>query len=195
MKKFISKQSLAVAALLFSSTGFAASVTVTPSNPTPLVGDTFTLLVRAIDFPNTVGATLKLFFNSNVQLSTPALGTGITLAAGSPLTGGVAIAPDAAANFTSGSIFTVLAPLVGTLPTGSFDALVLSFKALAAGPAGIVVFDDGADFAWSDELSLPITVGYTQANVAVVPAPAAVWLLGTAVVALAGRRLSRKKAA
>lgn len=200
MKKFMTKQSLAVVALLCSSTGFAASVTVTSlSNPAPNVGDTFTLLVKAIDFPNTVGATLKLIFNSaNVQLSTPAVGTGIALAAGSPLTGGVAIAPGPAANFTSGSIFSVLAPTVGTLPTGSFDAFVISFKALAAGAAGIVVSDDGADFTWSDEFSAPIAVSYTQANVvvqgAVVPAPAALWLLGTGVIALAGRRLSRKAA-
>ncbi len=197
MKKFISKQSLAVVALLFSSTGFAATVTVTPSNPNPNVGDTFSLTVSGTGFPDTVGATLKILFNSNVSIVSPTLPGGIALAAGSPFTGGIAYS--GTNPFPSGGIFSVLAPTVGTLPSGSFNAFVINFVANAAGAAGIVLSDDQSDFSWTDATTfLAIPVDYTQANVvvqgAVVPAPAALWLLGTGVVALAGRRLSRKSA-
>ncbi len=197
MKKFITKQSLAVAALLFSSTGFAATITVTPSATIVAPGQTFSLTVSGTGFPETVGATLKLFFNSNVSVVTPTLTAGIVLAAGTPFTGGI-VAPSP---FLSGNILSILAPTVGTLPSGSFNAFVINMVANASGDgaAGIVLSDDQADFSWTDATTfLAIPVDYTQASVtvqsAVVPAPAALWLLGTAVVALAGRRLSRKAA-
>ena len=199
MKKFISKQSLAVAALLCSSTGFAATVTVTSSNPNPGFGEAFSLTVSGTGFPDTVGATLKIFFNSNVSIVSPTLPGGIALAAGSPFTGGIAYS--GSNPFPSGGIFSVLAPTVGTLPNGSFNAFVINFVAttntLLMGPAGIILSDDQSDFSWTDATTfLAIPVTYTQANVtAVVPAPAAVWLLATGVVALAGRRLRRQKAA
>ena len=193
MKKFITKQSLAVAALLFSSTGFAATITVTPSATIVAPGQTFSLTVSGTGFPETVGATLKLFFNSNVSVVTPTLTAGIVLAAGTPFTGGI-VAPSP---FLSGNILSILAPTVGTLPSGSFNAFVINMVANASGDgaAGIVLSDDQGDFSWTDATTfLAIPVTYTQANVSVVPAPAAVWLLATGVVALAGRRLSRKAA-
>ena len=210
MKKFISKQSLAVAALLFSSTGFAATVTVTPSNAAPSVGETFFIDVFGSGFPGdgtctgvapscsegVVGATLKLTFSSAVAIVT----NGIT-ATGSRFTGGVA----AGYPFVSGGNFSLLAPTVGALPGSNFGGVAafrVTFTALAAGAANIVVVDDQGDFSWTDAqsfLAVPLAPSdYTQANVivqgAVVPAPAALWLLGTGVVALAGRRLSRKTA-
>ena len=199
MNQFISKQSLAVAALLLSSTGFAATVTVTPSATIVAPGQTFSLTVSGTGFPDTVGATLKIFFNSNVSIVSPTLPGGIALAAGSPFTGGVAYS--GANPFPSGGIFSVLAPTVGTLPSGSFNAFVINFVANASGDgaAGIILSDDQSDFSWTDATTfLAIPVDYTQASVtvqgAVVPAPAAVWLLGTGLLALGGRRLTRKKA-
>jgi hypothetical protein len=151
-----------------------------------------------------VGATLKIFFNSSVSIVSPTLPGGIALAAGSPFTGGIAYS--GTNPFPSGGIFSILAPTVGTLPSGSFNAFVINMVANSCPSgqtfcaAGIVLSDDQSDFSWTDATTfLAIPVDYTQANVTVgvVPAPAAVWLLGTAVVALAGRRLSRnnKKAA
>jgi len=197
VKKLISRQGLAVLALLFSSTGFGATVLVTSSDPNPTVGTSFTLNVHGDGFPDTVGATLKLFFDdTKVAVKTPTTTAGILIPVGSPFTGGI-VAPSP---FLSGNILSVLAPTVGTLPTGSFDAFTISFTALAAGAANIVLTDDQGDFSWTDATTfLAIPVTYTQANVvvqgAVVPAPAAVWLLGTGVVALAGRRLRRRQAA
>lgn len=195
MKKFITKQSLAIAALLFSSTGFAATVTVTPSTIGLIsIGDNFSVTISGAGFPDTVGATLKLSFDPTiVAVRTPTLTNGIVLAAGSPFTGGI-VAPTP---FLTGNILSILAPTVGTLPNGAFNAFVVNFTALANGLANISLDDDQSDFSWTDATTFSaIPVDYTQASVRVgaVPAPPAVWLLGTAVVALAGRRLSRKAA-
>ena len=200
MNKFISKQSLAVAALLCSSTGFAATVTVTPSTATPNIGENFSLTVSGSGFPDTVGATLKIFFDSaKVALRSPTLGTGVVLAAGSPFTGGIAYS--GTNPFVSGNIISVLAPTVGTLPSGTFDAFVMNFTALVnfglLSPSSLYIElrDDQGDFSWTDATTFSaIPVTYTQATLGAVPAPAAVWLLATGVVALAGRRLSRKAA-
>ena len=184
---------LGAAALLCSSAGMAASVTVVASNSAPNVGDLFSITVHGDAFPTTAGATLALSFNSNVTV------TAIGLAPGSTFTGGVVptIPPG---TFASGDLISVLGPLVGTLPSGSFDAFQVTFQATGAGAAGIVLTDDQSDFCWSDPATFGCIpdVAYTQANVtvqgAVVPVPAAAWLIAPAVLA-AGRFSRRRKAA
>ena len=151
MKKLISRQGLAALALLFSSTGFAATVTVTPSNATPNVGDTFFIDVFGSGFPGdgtctgvapscaagVVGATLKLGFSSAVAI----VNNGIALAPGSKFIGGTS----ASYPFASGNNFSLLAPTVGALPGSNFGgnaAFRVTFTALAAGAANITVIDD-----------------------------------------------------
>lgn len=193
MKMSMKKQLLGAAALLCSSVGMAATVAVIPSDANPVVGTPFSITVHGDNFPTTAGATLALTFNSNVQV------TGIAPSVGSPFTGGTvpqgAITPG---SFTSGSLITVLGPLVGTLPSGSFDAFTVTFNALSAGAANIVVFDDQSDICWTDATTfgcvLPTT--YTQANVTVqapvVPVPAAAWLLISALGSIAGLKRLRR---
>ena len=180
MNMSIKRQIIGAVALLCSSAGMAASVTVVPSTTIATVGSSFSITVHGDNFPTTSGATLQLFFNPNVQV------TGIGLAPGSPFTGGtVPTIPPDPNTFTSGSLISVLGPLVGTLPSGSFDAFQVTFQATAPGAAGIVLTDDQSDFCWSD----PVTFGcipdvtYTQANVAapLLPVPTAAWLLGSAL--------------
>lgn len=182
----ISSKLLAVGALLASSASMAASVTVVPSSATPTVGSSFSVIVHGDGFPSTAGATLGLTWNSAV-----ASVTSIVLAPGSTFTGGVV----AAAPWNP---ISIIGPLVGTLPSGSFDSFQINFQALAAGAANIQLVDDQADLCWTDAVTnfcvAPIT--YQQANVTVtapvVPVPAAAWLLMSALGSIAGiKRLRR----
>jgi outer membrane protein OmpA-like peptidoglycan-associated protein len=177
MKKSIATLCAGLLALLSSSVVFAATVTVTPSTANPVIGTQFTLTVSGAGFPDTVGATLQLTFDpTKVAVFEPALGSGIVLAPGSPFTGGIAMPATCTPTYTSGSAcnFSLLAPTVGALPTGNFDAFQIVFTALAVGSANIVLVDDGADFTWTDGTidALPIPgITYTQASVTVVATP------------------------
>lgn len=189
--KTIAKMAGALA-LLASSASMAATVVVTPSDANPLAGTSFSVIVHGDGFPSTAGATLGLSWNTAA-----ASVTAITLAAGSPFTGGVV----AAAPWNP---ISILGPLVGTLPSGSFDSFNISFSVNAGAapgtPLNIVLTDDQTDLCWSDAVTFGCVEGvqYTQANVtvggAVVPAPAAAWLIAPAVLA-AGRFSRRRKAA
>lgn len=185
MKASVSGQIVGVLALLCSSAAYSALVTVTTSSANPGIGETFFVAVSGSGFPETVGATLKLSFNSAaVSVVTPTLTSGIVLAAGSPFTGGI-VAPSP---FLSGNILNVLAPTVGTLPSGSFDAFVINFVKTGPGLANIQLIDDGNDFSWTDATTfMAIPVTYTNA---VVPVPSAAWLLASG---LAGLRFFRRR--
>ena len=189
------KRTLAMAALFCSSAGYSATVTVNLSENSGIandglvsIGDSFSLTVSGADFPQTNGATLKLFFNEAiVGVVQPTEGSGIVLAPGSPFTDGIVVnAPDP---FPSGRIFSVLAPFPGVYPSGNFDAFVINFTAIGAGAANVVLFDDQANFSWSDPATfLAIPVTYTQADVSVIPIPAAAWLFGSALGLLGAAR-------
>ena len=199
MNKLMSK-SLLAATLLFSATGFAATITVVPSTATPTVGSTFTVDLFGAGFPDVVGATLKLTFNPNVSVVSPAVSAGFSTAGGQ-FTGGVAIPPTCTPSYagTLACNFSILGPLVGTLPTGNFGgvrAVRITFNALALGAANIVVVDDGGDFSFTDANTFgAVPTTYTQAAVTVVsavPVPAAAWLFGSALglIGVARRRIA-----
>ena len=223
VKKAMSKPALAALALLFSSTGFAAAINVVTTENSFLtndglvnVGDSFFLDVFGSDFPDTVGATLTLTFNSAaVRLASPLtrlaplVTDGLTSTGiGSVFAGGVqtplCVPQPSTANpicsnpFPSGGNFSILAGLTGALPTGNFGgaaAFRLNFVAIGLGAANVQIGDDGADFTWSDALSLPIegvTYTYQNNNIQVIPVPAAVWLFGSALglLGVARRRLA-----
>ena len=79
--------------------------------------------------------------------------------------------------------------------SGAQSYAQLTFQALAAGAANIVFSDDGGDDSgWPDfTTSAPVIADYNNAAVTVVPAPAAVWLLGTGLAGLV-MRTRRKRA-
>ncbi len=155
------------------STAQAATVNVVPStNDVNLFSD-FSVLVSGTGFPETGGATLGLSFNPSVVNV-----AGMSLATGSPFD---YISSSAFDNVTGEVQFiSVLAPLVGTLPSGDFDAFRVDFRSVGLGTAGISLIDDGVLKGWAGtNFSLISGITYNQANVTVsnVPLPAAVWLL------------------
>jgi hypothetical protein len=154
-------------------------------------GNTFSVIVHGEGFPETAGATLGLTWNSAAANI-----ASIVLAPGSTFTGGVV----AAAPWNP---ISILGPLVGTLPSGTFDSFQVNFTAVASNAApqalNLTFIDDQSDLCWSDAATFGCVVGttYTQANITVgnaVPVPAAAWLIAPAVLA-AGRFSRRRKAA
>ncbi|MEQ1801024.1 MAG: dockerin type I domain-containing protein [Gammaproteobacteria bacterium] len=163
----ISKQLLSLLVLLCSSKSMAAAtVSVTPSNATPNIGDTFYVTVSGAGFPEVAGAVLLLNFNSAVvSVKTPTLSNGIVLAPGSPFGGGII----ADSPFLSGGQLVFLAPNPPLpMPAGSFDAIRVYFTVVGFGAANILLVQDGLDNAWTDANTFePIPVTYTQAVVQV----------------------------
>jgi hypothetical protein len=190
MKTYLARYFVASLALLFSSVGLAATVTVTTSNDSPNVGDSFTLTLSVADMVNTAGPTLQLSYNNAVvSFTSMAL----------PATG-----PFAA---TSGTFLVQHLPtfdiLLATPFTGNSDFLTMTFQAIGNGDAMIQVFDDGgATTGWFDADTFEaIPTTYTQADVCVgpncgtpiVPVPAAAWLLLSALGSVAGLKRLRRQ--
>ncbi len=162
MKNQVLKQFIGVLALLCSSAGMAGTIEVvaSASNSTPIVGDPFTVTVSGAGFPETAGATLGLSWDSAVVSV-----TSVDLAVGSPFPTLVADSPF--------NLVTILGPLSGTQPSGSFDAFTITFTTIAVGAANIFLTDDQADFCWvlaADSSCIPVS--YIQANVTVLSLPA-----------------------
>jgi|JI102314A1RNA_FD_contig_91_1223967_length_879_multi_2_in_0_out_0_2 hypothetical protein len=181
MKTSLITKTLGVLALLGSSAGMAATVTITPSNGpggSPgiyNVGDTFTLTITA-NVPNTFAATMGLSFDATkvAYVSGVALAPWNVFVKNSPVT----------ANPT---VFDVETPSATAANPAVYNVAQLTFQAIAKGAANIVINDDGGDnTGWFDATTadyIPNT--YTQANVQVIPVPAAAWLFVSALGGLA----------
>ena len=153
----------------------AATVNVVPSSKTVDGLGYFSVLVSGTGFPETGGATLGLSFNPSVVNISQ-----IFLATGSPFD---YVSSSAFDNVTGQVQFiSLLAPLVGALPSGNFDAFRIDFKSVGAGAASISLIEDGVSKGWTAaDFSLISGITYNQAKVTVtgtvVPLPAAGWLL------------------
>jgi hypothetical protein len=185
MKMPLATRSFAVLALLVSSAGMAATVTIVPSTLTPVVGENFTLTVQA-DVGNTFAATMALSFDA-----TRVSFVGGVMPDSGPFSvanGGAFIKNSATTeNPTVFHTLTASASRTAANP-GTYDAAILTFTVLASGAASIWINDDGGwCCGWFDADSAEyIPVTYVQTNVvgaepSLVPVPAALWLFGSAL--------------
>lgn len=178
-----------------ASTAQAASLTLVPSASTVAQNGAFTvsLVLNAADAP---GAHPGLFGGEIIVDFDMTLLTygGFTLASGVsyfPVAGVPVIA-------TSGNTQTVRfgfenAVDVGTVGTFSFTAIGNPGSLALLGLAD--ADDFSGSFANNDPTNQRFDPTFVDAQVSIVPLPAGVWLLGTAVGALAARRRFRRTAA
>ncbi len=168
MKNVIAAGMLAVLALLCSPLGIAATVTIVGPALTPQVGDTFTVRITA-DVPNTFAATMNLAFDATrvVLVDTdpgPGVVQGVPLlpwnvfVKNSPLT-------------TNPTVFDVERPTPTSANPGVYNVAELTFQAIAAGAANILINDDGgSQTGWFDANTAEyISNAYVQASI-VIPA-------------------------
>ncbi|MEO8224148.1 MAG: choice-of-anchor D domain-containing protein [Gammaproteobacteria bacterium] len=157
MKFQVSRLYAGLVALLFASAGMAATVTITPSTLTPNVGDTFTMTITA-DIGNTFAATMALAFDA----------TKVEYLSGLPLSPWTVFTKNSPTT-ANPTVFDVETPSATAASPGTYDVAVLTFQALAAGAANILINDDGGNVTgWFDaDTADPISVTYTQASVMV----------------------------
>lgn len=165
-------------ALLAISSVQAATVTLTPPASAVPVGATdVTISVSGSDFTvPTGGATLGVAFDPAI-LSLDS----VNLSAGSPF-------DIADLNFGAVSGLNEVSLLAFSDVDGGFPAFELHFTALAQGTSNVSLVDlQTAAMGWVDGLGDPIAgvayepPGGTVVNVNVVPLPAAVWLMFSAL--------------
>ena len=195
MKTSIIASSLGVLALLGSSVGSAATVTVTSDKLNPLVGETFILTVSATDFVNIGGGTVAWSWDTS-KATIQHLLTNTACTACLPLSGPLS---------TAGNIIQLRPANWDVLPNapplaGNFDIARFSFVADAPGALNFVLSDDGGvSTGWFDnDTAEPTATSYAAAvnvQVSEIPAPAAVWLLGTGIAGLVVHRVRRSRAA
>ncbi len=145
--------------LLCSSAGMAASVTVVASNAAPAVGETFTLTIQS-NAGNTFAATMALAFDDTRVAYVSGVVTGLfspgTFTKNSPTS-------------QNPTVFDLEAAAATAANPGTYNAAILTFQAIAAGAANIVINDDGGtNTGWFDaDTAEVIPVDYTQASVMV----------------------------
>jgi len=181
----MTKQLVGVLALLASSVGSAATVTVVPSNATPGIGNVFTVTLQVAGAANIGGFTNTLTWdNSKVNLTSALVAN--ACASCLPGSGPVGTGTGTFDIITGSNGLRTLDVLPGVPPVnGNFDLSVLTFTAVAAGAMNFVVSQGPTDGWFDNDTAENTQVSFTQANIVVqgapVPVPAAAWLLVSAL--------------
>lgn len=169
-----------VLGLVFATPATSATVTITPSASVVAPGELFTMTITA-DVPNTAAATMSLAFNTAVVA----------------YVGGETLAPFTNYLYRSSPNQVIDVDFLGAFPfttgpnPGTYDVARLTFRALAAGSANIVINDDGGNVSgWFHvQTAEHIPATYQNASVVVpIPVPAAALLLGPTLLLLRALR-------
>ena len=172
----------------------AATVSLTPSPQTIIVGNTFNITASGTGFDADVTfldmtltwdtAFLELITNDPTTLISNAALLGFS-------TGGLT-----EVTYTPGVLnLSFDTPLSGfgvtTTPSGIFDFFTLEFLAVSSTIGTTLTAADGGLGGWGDGLLSPIFVDYANAEITInpvsaVPVPAAVWLFGSGLLGLVG---------
>jgi len=188
MKTLFSRQFVGVLALLCSSAGMAATVTVVPSTLAPAVNDTFTVTLTATDFVNMGGGTISMTWDITKATLTSAVDAGGACPTCLPATGPVGVGTGSIVQLNHLPSFDILpgAPPVD----GNFDIVVFTFQAIASGAMDFTVYEDGpGQDGWFDNTTAePIPTDYVQASIVVAGGAAEPNILVTDSVAPAGNR-------
>lgn len=164
MKFRNAKRLITLLAIFGTPVGMAATVTITASTLAPAVGDTFTMTITG-DVPNTFAATLGLSFDASK----------VEYVSGSALAPWNVFVKNSLAT-ANPTVFDVETPTATSANPGTYNVAVLTFHAIAAGTASILINDDGGNVSgWFDaDTADYIPVTYTQADVQVSAGPAPV---------------------
>ncbi|RYZ85286.1 MAG: VPLPA-CTERM sorting domain-containing protein [Moraxellaceae bacterium] len=194
-------------AAVFSSVVFAsafsqaATVAVTPSASTVNVGDNVQVTLVGRDWTDgqdgTYGGGVSLAWNASVlqlvSYDTSVFGGDQFLA-----TAGITTS----VNNTTGTLSNLAVnSLFSGVYTPNFDIAVLNFTAVGFGQSDLIAslgkFNSGFDNIWTDAADgsavLVVNPDFVKGEISAVPLPAAVYLLGTALLGLAG--FTRRKIA
>lgn len=188
------KKTLAALTLLgIGASAQAATITFNPTSATTSVGSTFTINLVGTDFTEgeggTYGGGVSLAWDPTIlalqSYDTSVFG-GDQMLAGSNTTTLIDNVNGELKNLSVASFWT---PVTST----SFNIAVLTFNVLSAGTtqlsSSLGQFDSGFDNIWTDSSfanAIQINPQFDSATVSAVPVPAAVWLLGSALLGGAG---------
>lgn len=190
----IAKKTLLALSLLAAGAGAqAATITFSPTSLTANVGSTFSINLVGTDFTEgeggTYGGGVSLSWDPTIlslqSYDTSVFGGDKLLAESNTTT----VIDNISGQLRNLSVASSFTPVIST----SFNIAVLTFNVLNAGNtqlnSSLGQFDSGFDNIWTDSSyasAIQINPEFEAAAITAVPVPAAVWLMGSALMAGAG---------
>ncbi|NOT86403.1 MAG: hypothetical protein HOP02_16840 [Methylococcaceae bacterium] len=177
----LTKLMLAGLVALFALPIQASVISITPSTSTVNVGQSFSLNVNVSEISDLYAFQFDLGYDPSVISATSISEGGFLSTGGSTLFIGGTI------DNANGTISNTSDLLNGAIPgvTGSGILATIDFTALTAGSSGVSFFNP----ILLDSNGADIIANYSEStivNVSAIPVPAAIWLLGSALMGLVG---------
>jgi len=161
----------------------AAMISVEPSVSNVLLGDIFTVSLKASDFPATQGGDVTINWDPTV-ISLPSLADVIlTFPGWDPSFSGKGA-------LSAGQLDDLYVATFGAANSGTFPIADLTFTAIGAGSSAITL-SAVPGYPWPDAntaADIPVTYVGGVANVSAIPEPASLLLIGTGLAGILARR-------